>query len=116
MGWCSNPRKDNKMTINYKKLGKKIKGFRLEKGLSQEQLAELCDLSTAYISLIETGKRKINFSQLEKIAQTLELSIDVYSEKRNMQYDFSIFNNYSDKERKFLYNILLAVKTELQTY
>lgn len=104
------------MTINYKKLGKKIKEFRLEKGLSQEQLAELCDLSTAYISLIETGKRKINFSQLEKITKTLELSIDVYSEKRNMQYDFSIFNNYSNKERKFLYNILLAVKTELQTY
>ena len=53
------------MTFNYKQLGKKIKNFRLEKRLSQEKLAELCNLSTSYISYIETGKKKINFSKLE---------------------------------------------------
>lgn len=104
------------MTIDYKMLGKKIKKFRLQKGLSQEQLAELCDLSTAYISLIETGKRKINFSQLEKIAHTLELTIDVNSEHTTFDYDFNAFNNCSDKERRFLYNLLIAVQAELQNY
>lgn len=104
------------MTINYKQLGKKIKNFRLEKRLSQEKLAELCDLSTSYISYIETGKRKINFAQLEKIAQILELTIDVNSMHRDLKYDFSIFNNYPDKERKILYNILIAVKAELEIY
>ena len=54
------------MSINYRKLGQKIKQFRLTKGLSQEELAEKCNLSTSYISYIETGKKKINFSQLEK--------------------------------------------------
>lgn len=29
------------MSINYRKLGQKIKQFRLTKGLSQEELAEL---------------------------------------------------------------------------
>lgn len=104
------------MTIDFKMLGKKIKQFRRAKGLSQEKLAELCDLSTAYISLIETGKRKVNFSQLEKIAHTLELTIDVNSEHSSFEYDFNVFNSYSDKERKFLYNVLISVQTELQEY
>ena len=34
------------MTINYKKLGLRIKEMRLSKGFSQEQLAEKCKLST----------------------------------------------------------------------
>ena len=63
--------KEEKMVLNYKKLGKKIKEFRLTNGLSQEQLAEACNLSTSYISYIETGKKKINFSKLEKIARIL---------------------------------------------
>ena len=61
------------MSINYRKLGQKIKQFRLTKGLSQEELAEKCNLSTSYISYIETGKKKINFSQLEKISNELKL-------------------------------------------
>ncbi len=104
------------MTFNYKQLGKKIKNFRLEKRLSQEKLAELCNLSTSYISYIETGKKKINFSKLEKLAQILEFTIDINSINKISKYDFSIFNDYSDKERKFLYNVLLSVKTELDVY
>ena len=33
-------------------IGKKLKNLRLEKGLSQEKLAELVDLSREYITLI----------------------------------------------------------------
>ena len=84
--------------------------------MSQEKLAELCNLSTSYISYIETGKKKINFSKLEKLAQILEFTIDINSINKISKYDFSIFNDYSDKERKFLYNVLLSVKTELDVY
>lgn len=104
------------MTVNYKILGKKIKSFRKEKGMSQEQLAEKCDLSTSYISYIETGKKKINFSQLEKIAEILNFSIDINPNTNFMKYDFQKFNNFSYKERKFLYKVVLSVKSELDTY
>lgn len=36
-----------------KTIGKHIKVARLNKGLSQEQLAEKCDVSTKYISALE---------------------------------------------------------------
>jgi len=104
------------MTINYKMLGKKIKNFRREKGMSQEQLAEKCELSTSYISYIETGKKKINFSQLEKMAAILDFSIEIISNNTLVEYDFKNFNYFSYKERKFLYKVLLSVKSELDTY
>lgn len=104
------------MSASYKRLGKKIKNFRKEKGMSQEQLAEKCDLSTSYISYIETGKRRINFSQLEKMAEILDFSIDINSNDNCIKYDFQKFNNFSYKERKFLYKVLLSVKSELDMY
>ena len=48
------------MVINYKKVGLKIKEVRLKKRLSQETLAEKCNLSTAYISYIEQGKKSLS--------------------------------------------------------
>lgn len=103
------------MTINYKKLGKKIKEFRLQSGLSQEQLAEACNLSTSYISYIETGKKKINFSKLEKIAIILDFSIDIRP-KNIEDFDFQKLTiNTSNKEKDFLYKVMLHIKTELET-
>lgn len=104
------------MTINYKKLGKKIKEFRLRNGLSQEQLAEACNLSTSYISYIETGKKKINFSKLEKIAKILDFSIDILP-KNIEEFDFQKLTiDNSNKEKDFLYRVMLHIKTELETY
>lgn len=104
------------MTINYKKLGKKIKEFRLRNGLSQEQLAEACNLSTSYISYIETGKKKINFSKLEKIAKILDFSIDILP-KNIEEFDFQKLTiDNSNKEKDFLYRVMLHIKTELKTY
>lgn len=39
------------------KLGEILRKYRLEKGLSQEELALRCGLERVYISLIERGKR-----------------------------------------------------------
>ena len=41
------------------KIGNKIKSFRLKLGLQAKKLAELVDISPAYLNLIENGKRKI---------------------------------------------------------
>ena len=39
--------------IDYTALGKRIKNKRIEKGFTQEQLGELCELSAAHIGHIE---------------------------------------------------------------
>lgn len=108
--------KEEKMVLNYKKLGKKIKEFRLTNGLSQEQLAEACNLSTSYISYIETGKKKINFSKLEKIARILDFVIDIQP-KNTENFDFKELTiNSSNREKEFLYKVMRHIKTELETY
>ncbi|MBS5931496.1 MAG: helix-turn-helix transcriptional regulator [Clostridiales bacterium] len=53
-----------------------LKKYRLEKGLSQEGLAELAGLHRTYISSIERAKRNISIDNIENIANAL--NIDAY--------------------------------------
>lgn len=104
------------MSINYKKLGRKIKEFRLSKGLSQEELAEKCNLSTSYISYIETGKKKINFSQLEKISNELNFSIDINSKTDEKNSLIALLNKSSFREKHFLNKVLKLIISEIEVY
>lgn len=62
--------------MNYKLLGSKIRQLRLEKRLTQEQLSELCGISSSYIGIIERGDKKLSIETLVKIASILNSSID----------------------------------------
>jgi len=53
--------------------GKVLREQRVLKKLSQEKLAELCDLDRTYISLLERGLRQPTISTLFKIADALDL-------------------------------------------
>ena len=55
------------MEINYALIGKRIRETRKQRGLSAEELAEIADLSTVYISYIENAKRK---PSLESVSYT----------------------------------------------
>ncbi|WP_440447968.1 helix-turn-helix domain-containing protein [Ruminococcus sp.] len=62
--------------IDYTALGKRIKEKRIENGLTQEQLGELCELSAAHIGHIERGTRILSVEVLFRIAQVLNVSVD----------------------------------------
>ncbi|MEY8367521.1 helix-turn-helix transcriptional regulator [Anaerovoracaceae bacterium 42-11] len=64
------------MELNFTKIGEKIKRVRKEKGLTQEQLAELTHLSVTHISAIETARSSFSVSTLVNIAAVLEISTD----------------------------------------
>ena len=51
--------------------GKVLRLIRLEKSLSQEELAHLCGLDRTYISLMERGKRKPTINTLFSLAKGL---------------------------------------------
>lgn len=51
------------------KLGQKIKFERLKRKLSQEQLAELSNISVHGLSNIETGKTDLKYTNLLRIAE-----------------------------------------------
>lgn len=54
-------------------IGENIRKYRKLKNLSQEQLSELVDVTTDYISLIELSKRTPSLKKLYKIAEILEV-------------------------------------------
>ena len=54
-------------------LGKNIQKCRKEKSLSQNQLAELLDISREHLAKIETAKRCISLKLLFKLADTLNI-------------------------------------------
>ena len=58
-----------------KGLGKNIKDHRKQSGLTQEQLAELCEFDPTYISLLERGKRNPAFLTVVKIAKHLKCDV-----------------------------------------
>ena len=62
------------------KLGFLLQQARIEKGMSQEQLAEKCGTNKGYISKIENDIKEVRISTLQKIVELglgghLELSI-----------------------------------------
>jgi transcriptional regulator with XRE-family HTH domain len=60
---------------NYIKLGLKISYYRKLKGLTQEQLAEILDMSTAFIGKIEAPNivKAVSLDTLFEIARILDI-------------------------------------------
>ena len=56
-----------------KKVGHRIRDFRMEADLSQEKLAFACDLDRTYIGSVERGERNISVLNLNKISKALKL-------------------------------------------
>jgi len=59
-----------------KSLGKKIRRARREKEMTQEALAELCNITARTLSFYENGKQTLSAWKLCKIICYLDLKID----------------------------------------
>lgn len=58
------------------KFGQKVRTFRKEKRLSQEQLAFKAGLHRTYIGMIERAEKNITLINISKIADALEIKIE----------------------------------------
>ena len=56
-------------------LGARIRALRIEAGLSQEALADLCKLDRTYVGGIERGQRNPSLRNIQRIAVALDVSI-----------------------------------------
>ena len=59
-----------------KAVGKRIQYYRRARGYTQEQFAEMIDLSTNYLSDVERGKSAVRLDKLVLIMNKLECSAD----------------------------------------
>lgn len=65
--------------------GSRIKYYRLKLGLSQEELAFMCELTISKISMIESGKVNIGLLTLIKLIKVLNIELNdiVLSSQKN---------------------------------
>lgn len=64
-----------KVTIQSRKIGKKVRKLREGLSLTQEELALSSGLNRAYIGYIERGERNPSTTTLSKIAKVLKVPI-----------------------------------------
>ncbi|WP_294467718.1 helix-turn-helix domain-containing protein [uncultured Ruminococcus sp.] len=97
-------------------LGNRIRKTRMNCGITQERLAEMVDISTNFMSLIENG-RNMSVETLVKIADALGVTVDyllsdtmeVHSDKIMTQIAQNL-STLSDDEKLFFLNVIKQYK------
>lgn len=64
------------MALDYDSIGKRIKRYRMDKKMSQEDLGEIIHATPVYLSYIENGSRSPSLELLVMIANALDVSAD----------------------------------------
>lgn len=87
------------------KIGLRIRDARLDKGISQETLAELAETSLSCISRLETGKTMVSVEKLLQIADALNVGVD------NLLQDY-IYNGTVEGQLMNRIGLLLGLCTK----
>lgn len=100
-----------------KELGEKIKRIRKNRGLTQEQLAEMVDISSRNLSNIEIGVSFVKSETLEKIVEALDITTEELFSNNHIKSNIELIHGidlYIDKVRdnnRVLGKIYRIVKT-----
>ena len=99
--------------MDYKLLGKNIAGARLKNHLTQEQLAEKINVSTVFISQLETSVRKPSLETIRKLSLALNTTIDTLIGNDNLQAKYDeiakLLSNRNEVELDFIIGILKEI-------
>ena len=104
------------MALDFTIIGQRLKNTRLEKKLTQENLAEQLDVSVAFLSRIERGLSHINLKRLSQICSILDVSEGYIlngTSSTSEQYLISEFNDILSKcpanKQKLIYKIAKTI-------
>ena len=107
--------------VDYKLIGMRVREKRREMRYSQEQLGFETNLSTTYISHIETGKRKPSLGSLISISNVLGITLDELLSGNQIhnptdyQTDIDeLMQDCSSEEKRFIYELLRSSKAILR--
>ncbi len=108
--------------VNYKAVGMRIRSFRMDRDITQEELAFQINTSSAYISNIERGVKKPSLQKLSDIADVLHITVNdlIYDEAQisdptddELQRVLAFWEPEKQKELKTnIVNILQIIITE----
>ena len=100
-------------------IGKRIRYYRNQLGLSQEKLAELAGCHATYVGQVERGEKNLTVESIEKIAGALNLPLSQLFEKLGPQnadsanYPLACYELVAEKnktEQECLYGILREIE------
>lgn len=107
------------MALDFSIIGQRLKRARIEKNLTQEQLAEKIEVSVAFLSRIERGNSHINLKRLSEICNILDVSEGYIlngtssSSKLYLDSEFSnILKKCSSEKQRLIYNIAKLIAEE----
>ena len=101
-----------------KLVGERIRFFRKERGLSQEELAYRAALHNAYIGQVERGEKNATLETLFKVSTALEIPLSKLFEKlevdegegRNIPLEcYEFIASKSKGEQELLYKMLVEM-------
>jgi len=101
-----------KNEFDYSALGTRIRKARKQQNLTQEQLAEACNLSTAHIGHIERGTRALSIESLISLSKVLNVSTDYLllhisnSADRKITGILNAIDNVDDDKYNRLYSVI----------
>lgn len=107
--------------IDYKTIGSKIRKRRIACNLSQERLAEMCDVGTTHISHIETGNCIPSLKVFIAILNALSCSADelLCDELINAEHTYNqeitnLLEDCSSHELMIITNTIQTLKSSLR--
>ena len=86
--------------------GKRVRYYRKKKKLSQEQLAELCDLHPTYVGQLERGEKNASLETIMRVCEGLEISPEVLFENVVPKQDVNVAQK--------IYNIAVSLPEDKQ--
>ena len=101
--------------IDYKQIGQRIQKARSDLGLTQDALAERLQVSTNYLSKIETGKEKPNLEMLGKISVAADVSLSalltgVVEGRQYLQGDIAdVLASCSPEKTRLIYDVISRI-------
>jgi putative transcriptional regulator len=95
--------------------GANVKYYRKKRGLSQEQLAEMADITPKHLSAIETGAAFVSAGLLDKLSRVLKVSASVlfYSTGEN-SVDDTVFSFVEEIVEKELLKAIELIKLQIR--
>lgn len=108
------------MVLDYITLGKRIKFYRKQKHITQEQMAEQLDLSLSFISQIERGVRKMSLDTFIDICDFIDCSVSdlieqstIPNEDNSLEF-YDLYQKLPRRDQKLFYYMLKAYQEHLE--
>ncbi len=100
-------------------IGQRIRNYRTQLNLTQEDLAEFANCHHTYIGQIERGEKNATIESIEKIVKPLNITLSKLFEKidecpedeNNIPLEcYELISNKSKSEQEQIYKILLGLE------